>query len=96
MTSTTLITAPKSEYWVMRVLLHQGRKVQLDLLTETSRASIVAAIDKGALAMLPPDNSIAEPVEVFDDENEAHAYREALRKKHPSEDFRVILSTGGW
>jgi hypothetical protein len=78
----------------MRVMLHQGRKVQLELLTETSRATIQVAIDRGALAMLP-DNSIAEPVEVFEDELDAHAYRETLRRKHPAEDFRVVLSTGG-
>lgn len=79
------------EYWVMRVMLHQGRQVQLNLLTPTSRASVQVAIDKGALALLP-DNSIAEPVEVFAAEIDAHAYREALRKKHPNEDFRVILN----
>ncbi len=79
------------EYWVMRVMLHQGRKIQLDLLTETSRATVQVALDKGALAMLP-DNSIAEPVEVFAEELDAHAYREALRKKHPNEDFRVIMN----
>lgn len=84
----------KNEYWVMRVMLHQGRKVQLELMTPTSRATIQVAIDKGALAMLP-DNSIAEPVEVFADEVDAHAYRETLRKKHPDEDFRVILNAGG-
>jgi hypothetical protein len=78
----------------MRVMLHQGRKVQLELMTATSRATIQVALDRGSLAMLP-DNSIAEPVEVFDDELDAHAYRETLRKKHPDEDFRVILSTGG-
>lgn len=81
----------KTEFWVMRVLLHQGVKVQLDLLTPSSRAQIVGAIDKGALALLP-DSSIAEPVEVFDDEHQAHVYRETLRKKHPAEDFRVILN----
>jgi hypothetical protein len=78
----------------MRVMLHQGRKVQLELLTETSRATLQVALDRGALTVLP-DNSIAEPVEVFEDEVDAHAYRETLRKKHPNEDFRVILSTGG-
>lgn len=78
----------------MRVMLHQGRKVQLDLLTETSRATLQVALDRGALAVLP-DNSIAEPVEVFEDELDAHAYRETMRKKHPAEDFRVVISTGG-
>lgn len=82
----------KPEYWVMRVMLHRGRKLQLDLLTDTSRATVQAAIDRGALALLP-DDSIAEPVEVFDDELQAHAHREALRKKHPAEDFRVILNS---
>lgn len=83
----------KQEFWVMRVLLHRGRKVQLDLLTETSRATVQVAIDRGALALLP-DSSIAEPVQVFDVELDAHAYREQLRRKHPSEDFRVILNGG--
>lgn len=87
------MTAPPiTEYWVMRVMLHQGRKVQLDLLTETSRATVQVEIDRGALALLP-DGSIAEPVEVFSDELDAHAHREALRKKHPDEDFRVILNS---
>lgn len=75
-------------------MLHQGRKVQLELLTDTSRATLQVAIDRGALAVLP-DNSIAEPVEVFEDEVDAHAYRETLRRKHPDEDFRVILNAGG-
>jgi hypothetical protein len=84
----------KSEYWVMRVLLHQGRKVQLDLLTPTSRAEVEVQLGNGKLAQLP-DGSIAEPVEVFEEEIPAHAHREQLRRKHPNEDFRVILSTGG-
>lgn len=79
------------EYWVMRVILHHGRKVQLDLLQPTERAEVTARLDNGALVMMP-DASIAEPVEVFSDELEAHAHREAMRKKHPAEDFRVILN----
>lgn len=75
----------------MRVLLHQGRKVQLDLLTPTSRADVQVNIDNGKLAVLP-DGSIAEPVEVFDEELPAHSHREKLRAKHPGEDFRVILN----
>jgi hypothetical protein len=79
----------------MRVLLHQGRTVQLSLLTPTSRATIQTGLDSGSLAMLP-DNAIAEPVEVFDDEIKAHEHREIMRRKHPGEDFRVILNAEGW
>lgn len=79
------------EYWVMRVMLHQGRPVkyeQMDLLTNLSTRALVSA---GDLAMLP-DGSIAEPVEVFDDEMAAHAHREKLRRDNPREDFRVIIN----
>jgi len=77
-------------YWVVRVLLHQGRRVQLDLLTSASRASIQNEVDVGGYTMLA-DNSIAEPVEVFASEEEAHLHREVMRKRHPAEDFRVLL-----
>lgn len=76
----------------MRVLMHRGRAVQLELLSESSRAQITTSVESGRLALLP-DNSIAEPVEVFDDETEAHLHREAMRKKHPHEDFRVVLNS---
>lgn len=80
------------EFWVFRVLLHQGKQpVQLDMMTPGAYLATQALIAAGSLAMLP-DGSICEPVEVFDDEASAHAYREALRKKHPEEDFRVILN----
>ena len=78
----------------MRVLLHQGRvPLQLSLLTDTSKADVMVLVDNGKLAVLP-DGCIAEPVEVFDnDEESAHAYREVLRRKHPAEDFRVVAQS---
>lgn len=80
------------EYWVMRVLLHQGRvPVQLDMMSPGAYVATQALIASGSLAMLP-DGSICEPVEVFDDEPAAHAHRAKLAEKHPGEDFRVILN----
>lgn len=76
----------------MRVMLHEGRQpVQLDMMTPGAYVATQALIAAGSLAMLP-DGSICEPVEVFEDEEAAHAYRLALLKKHPREDFRVILN----
>ena len=89
-----MIDISKQEYWVVRVLMHRGRKVQLDLLTPAERAEVTVRLDKGALLTLP-DDSIAEPVEVFSEEPPAHVHREELRVKHPGEDFRIILNTGG-
>ncbi len=82
----------KPEFWVMRVLLHQGRQpVQLDMMTPGAYLATQALIAAGSLAMLP-DGSICEPVEVFEIEHDAHAYRAKLAGEHPGEDFRVILN----
>jgi len=75
----------------MRVLLHQGVPVQLDLMTPGARIACEACIMTGTLAMLP-DGSIAEPVEVFDAEEMAHEHRRQLVVKHPGVDFRVVIS----
>ena len=80
------------EYWVFRVMLHQGRvPVQLSMMTPGAYVATLALITAGSLALLP-DGSICEPVEVFDNEPDAHAYRELQAEKHPGEDFRVVLN----
>jgi len=85
---------PNVEYWVMRVMLHQGRRVQLDIMSPGAAIATLALVNTGDLAMLP-DGSIAEPMEVFEGVNaelRAHAHREELQKKNPREDYRVILN----
>jgi len=81
----------KCEWWVMRVLLHEGAPVQLDLMTPGARIACEVVIATGSLAMLP-DGSICEPVEVFDSEAPAHAHRAILLARHPGSDFRVIVN----
>lgn len=85
-----------AEYWVMRVLYHNGpqgaTQLTLDIaMTLPARLAVNACIAAGTLALLP-DNVIAEPVEVFDNETDARAHREQLARRHPTTDFRVILN----
>ncbi len=80
-----------SHYYVTRVLLHEGRTVQLQLLPPGVASSIQAEVDAGAYALLP-DGSICEPVELYLDEPQAHERRAELAKMHPEEDFRVLLT----
>jgi len=76
----------------MRVWLHQGRPVQLDLMTPGARIACEVAIAAGSLCMLP-DGSICEPVEVFDDdEAAAHEHRRRLVEKYPDVDFRIVMN----
>lgn len=77
----------------MRIVLHQGRILQLDLFSGVNATGQLATAKPSAGFVMLPDNSIAEPVEVFDDELQAHAHREVMRKRHPGEDFRVILNS---
>lgn len=83
----------KQEYWVMRVMLHQGKRVQLslDFMTAPAMAATVALINLGEYALLP-DNSIAEPVQGFDEECDSHALREKLARENPAEEFRVVMT----
>lgn len=81
----------------MRVLLHNGpngaRQLTLDtVMTMPARVAVTAAIATGKLAVLP-DNTIAEPVEVFETEADAREHRRKLRAAHPSTDFRVVMNT---
>lgn len=81
------------EFWVMRVLMHPGT---WNPESDVGRA-IAANVERGALAVLP-DGCIAEPVEVFAEELDAHEH--AAKLKHDSrditgtatEDYRVILN----
>jgi len=82
---------PNVEYWVMRVMLHQGRRVQLDMMRPGAFIATIALVNTGDLVMLP-DGSIAEPVEVFGVEMDAHARREKLMRDNPGSDYRVILN----
>lgn len=86
----------RPEFWVMRVLMHDGPRgaVQLTLdtvMTMPARVAVNACIAAGKLAVLP-DNTIAEPVEVFDTEQEAREHRRKLQAAHPSTDFRVVMN----
>lgn len=80
----------------MRVLIHNGPRgaVQLTLdvaMTLPARVAVNACIATGKLAVLP-DNTIAEPVEVFEDESEARAYMGIMKRNHPSTDFRLVMN----
>lgn len=83
----------KQEYWVMRVMLHQGRAVQLSLafMSPGALEATIALLNAGELALMP-DNSIVEPVEGFSEEHDALALRERLTRQHPAEDFRVVMT----
>lgn len=90
-------TVPRIEYWVVRVVLHQGRRSasQMDLFAGVDSAGRVQYAKPSDGFVMLPDNTIAEPVEVFDGvgaEEAAHRRREVLRTQHPAEDFRVILN----
>lgn len=82
------------EFWVMRVLLHPGpirRKVTADNVPDSERAAVLAAVDRGALTVLP-DGCIAEPLLCFSVADDAHNRAAEETAKHPEEDFRVILN----
>ncbi len=79
------------EYWVMRVMLHRGKPAELTNMTPGAQVAVLALINTGAYALLP-DHSIAEPVEVFDNEADAHEHREQLLRRYRTEDYRVILN----
>lgn len=86
----------RHEYWVMRVLMHNGprgaRQLTLDVaMSLPARVAVTACIASGKLAVLP-DDTIAEPVEVFDDEMEARRHKERLQAAHPSTEFRIVMS----
>lgn len=76
-------------YWVLRVWLHQGRRVQASMLDPGTLDATQKLIDAGAYAMLS-DGAICEPLECFADEQAAHTHRSELLAKHPAEDFRVV------
>lgn len=80
-------------YWVMRVMLHEGKKVQLSLafMSPGALEATTALINTGELALMP-DGSIAEPVEGYLEEHNAHAAREKLQAQYPAEDFRVVIT----
>lgn len=90
----------KAEFWVMRVLLLDGvigakRPIKFGELTDESKRLMTAAVQAGKLCILP-DGCIAEPVEVFDDDEErAHAFRVSVAMMHPADDFRVVMNVGG-
>lgn len=90
---TNLLASARAQYIVSRVLLHEGRTVQLQLLPDGVATSVQAEIDAGGLALLA-DGSIVEPVEVFSEEPPAHAHRDQLAKRFPDEDFRVVMTVG--
>lgn len=84
-----------TEYWVMRVLLHQGPQgatpVQLDMMTPGAQLATRACIATGTLVMLS-DGCICEPTEVFEFEADARTHRQALLDKFPGNDFRIVMN----
>jgi hypothetical protein len=82
----------RTQYIVSRVLLHEGRKVQLQMLPDGVASSIQAEVDAGGLALLP-DGSIVEPVQVYAEEPPAHEHRDRLAALYPDEDFRVVMTS---
>jgi hypothetical protein len=83
------------EFWVMRVLLHPGpmrRQLKLKDLGPDDMRAYLEHVQRGELTCLP-DGCIAEPMEQFKTELDAHAERERLARDKPSEDYRVILNS---
>lgn len=95
----------KVEFWIMRVVLHQGRRLKLTSeMTPSARLAVMACVSAGKLAVLP-DNSIAEPVECFESDSSQDGQADAqtrarehmvkLQREHPDEDFRLVLNADG-
>jgi hypothetical protein len=83
---------PITEYWVMRVLYHNGRQLAMDSqMTTAAYLSVSALVATGDLCLLP-DNTLAEPVECCRSEEEAHELRQKMRHDNPGVDFRVVLN----
>lgn len=83
------------EYWVMRVLLHPGpmkRQLMLKDLDPNTRAVYLKHAERGELTCLP-DGCIAEPIEQFASEMDAHAHREKLQRDNPTHDYRTVLNS---
>jgi hypothetical protein len=88
------VNRPIVEFWVVRVLMHKPKRtpVRIEDMTAAAALTTLALVNTGDLCCLP-DGSIAEPVQVFDHELDAHAHAVKLRADFPSADFRVLLST---
>lgn len=84
-----------AEFWVVRRWRKyvDGRywPVRLDEMTPTAKIATIAMLNQGKLVIMP-DDTIGEPVEVFEDEKSAAAHREVLTRRHPGEEFRVLLN----
>lgn len=79
----------------MRVLLHPGpmrRPVKFGDMTPAAHIATMILVNKGDLCCMP-DGCIAEPVEVFAHEAQAHEHREQLLRDNPGEDYRVAINT---
>jgi hypothetical protein len=85
MPQVQLVKKPIVEFWVFRVLLHRNRQLTL---TE----AMVAKVNAGEIILLDGGESIAEPVECFDEEMQAHERKRVLEAKYPGTDFRVVLN----
>jgi len=80
----------------MRALLHRkgpakGHPVNIEDCTPAAFVAVLAVVNTGEFAMMP-DGTICEPVEVFELQLDAQAHAAELKKKHPGEDFRVIIN----
>lgn len=88
------------EFWVMRVVLHKGRQpAQLSMMTPGAYLATMGLVATGDLVLIPGrdplgrDTVIAEPLEVFSLEADAHEHRRKLLVDHPGADFRVVMNT---
>lgn len=95
----------KVEFWVVRVVLHgpKGARFRVNLRSvaelgmggRPEAATVLASIAKGELCVMPSDNSIAEPVEVFEGagaNDRANARASELAAKFPDDEFRVCMN----
>jgi len=83
------------EFWVMKVLLHPGpmkRPMTLRNINDATHAAVMVHVQAGELTTLP-DGCIAEPVEQYPTQMEAHAEREKFASDDRVGDYRVVLNS---
>jgi hypothetical protein len=81
-----------AEWWVVRILLHGGRVMKQGKLPFLEQQEVLRKVDGGELVIMPSDDSIAEPVEVFRSQAEATEHMLKLASDEPGAQFRVVLN----
>lgn len=82
------------EFWVCKVLMHQGPPwgpMRVGELKEASHQTVMQKIIDGELGCLQ-SGEIIEPIEQFSTEEAAHEKRTRLTMDSPADDFRVVLN----